>query len=246
MTILLVNDDGFEAEGIRVLEKVLSSYGHEIWVSAPMRQMSGMSHAMTISREMEIRRESENHYCMDGTPVDCVLYAKRYEEGLFPHDPDLVISGINNGYNLATDITYSGTCGAAREAVLCSWKAIAISSERYDYKKCATFIAERLPLLYDTLDLESFMNINFPPSFNGEMRLTIPGDIRYSDKVHLLRRSGSSLIVKISDVVREDLHVDGFLNDTEACNEGFASVSSVSILNKSGLAGFEKLKGLLS
>ncbi len=242
MTILLVNDDGYQAEGITALEDVLSSYGHEIWLSAPKKQMSGMSHAMTIGRAMEIKRIKENHYWMDGTPVDCILYAKRYEEGLFPHDPDLVISGINKGYNLATDITYSGTCGAAREAVLCSWKAIAVSSEGYDMHECAHFIARNLERLYATLDLRSFLNINFPPSFSGEMRLTIPGEVRYLDKVILSEKRGDSDIVKIEDVVRADYHVDGYLNDMEACNEGYASVSSVSILNYSNPEGFKKLK----
>ena len=190
MTILLVNDDGYEAVGIKALESVLSRYGHEIWVSAPKTQMSGMSHAMTIGRPMKISRFGENHYFMDGTPVDCILYAKRYEEGLFPHDPDLVISGINNGYNLATDITYSGTCGAAREAVLCSWKAIAVSSEGYDAYKAAEFLASNLERLYSTLDLQSFLNINFPPSFSGAARLTIPGEVRYLDKVILSEKRG--------------------------------------------------------
>lgn len=245
MTILLVNDDGYEAVGIKALESVLSRYGHEIWVSAPKTQMSGMSHAMTIDRPMEISRFGENHYFMDGTPVDCILYAKRYEEGLFPHDPDLVISGINNGYNLATDITYSGTCGAAREAVLCSWKAIAVSSEGYDAYKAAEFLASNLERLYSTLDLQSFLNINFPPSFSGAARLTIPGEVRYLDKVILSEKRGDSDIVKIEDVIREDIHVDGYLNDMEACNEGYASISSVSILHYSNPAGFHRLKEVL-
>ena len=245
MTILLVNDDGYEAVGIKALESVLSRYGHEIWVSAPKTQMSGMSHAMTIGRPMKISRFEENHYFMDGTPVDCILYAKRYEEGLFPHDPDLVISGINNGYNLATDITYSGTCGAAREAVLCSWKAIAVSSEGYDAYKAAEFLASNLERLYSTLDLQSFLNINFPPSFSGAARLTIPGEVRYLDKVILSEKRGDSDIVKIEDVIREDIHVDGYLNDMEACNEGYASISSVSILHYSNPAGFHRLKEVL-
>lgn len=245
MTILLVNDDGYEAVGIKALESVLSRYGHEIWVSAPKTQMSGMSHAMTIGRPMKISRFGENHYFMDGTPVDCILYAKRYEEGLFPHDPDLVISGINNGYNLATDITYSGTCGAAREAVLCSWKAIAVSSEGYDAYKAAEFLASNLERLYSTLDLQSFLNINFPPSFSGAARLTIPGEVRYLDKVILSEKRGDSDIVKIEDVIREDIHVDGYLNDMEACNEGYASISSVSILHYSNPAGFHRLKEVL-
>lgn len=245
MTILLVNDDGYEAVGIKALESVLSRYGHEIWVSAPKTQMSGMSHAMTIGRPMKISRFGENHYFMDGTPVDCILYAKRYEDGLFPHDPDLVISGINNGYNLATDITYSGTCGAAREAVLCSWKAIAVSSEGYDAYKAAEFLASNLERLYSTLDLQSFLNINFPPSFSGAARLTIPGEVRYLDKVILSEKRGDSDIVKIEDVIREDIHVDGYLNDMEACNEGYASISSVSILHYSNPAGFHRLKEVL-
>ena len=245
MTILLVNDDGYEAVGIKALESVLSLHGHEIWVSAPKTQMSGMSHAMTIGRPMKISRFGENHYFMDGTPVDCILYAKRYEEGLFPHDPDLVISGINNGYNLATDITYSGTCGAAREAVLCSWKAIAVSSEGYDAYKAAEFLASNLERLYSTLDLQSFLNINFPPSFSGAARLTIPGEVRYLDKVILSEKRGDSDIVKIEDVIREDIHVDGYLNDMEACNEGYASISSVSILHYSNPAGFHRLKEVL-
>lgn len=245
MTILLVNDDGYEAVGIKALESVLSRYGHEIWVSAPKTQMSGMSHAMTIGRPMKISRFGENHYFMDGTPADCILYAKRYEEGLFPHDPDLVISGINNGYNLATDITYSGTCGAAREAVLCSWKAIAVSSEGYDAYKAAEFLASNLERLYSTLDLQSFLNINFPPSFSGAARLTIPGEVRYLDKVILSEKRGDSDIVKIEDVIREDIHVDGYLNDMEACNEGYASISSVSILHYSNPAGFHRLKEVL-
>ena len=245
MTILLVNDDGYKADGIRALEDVLEKAGHEVWVSAPKTQMSGMSHAMTISRPMEIVRYGENHYYMDGTPVDCVLYAKRYEEGLFPREPDFVISGINNGYNLATDITYSGTCGAAREAVLCSWKAMAVSAEKYDFHECAKHLVSHLDELYATLDMQSFLNINFPPDFSGSMRLTIPGEVRYLDKVILSERIGDKDIVRIEDVVRKDYHVDGYLNDMEACNEGYASLSSVSILNYSNPVGFEKLKEVL-
>ena len=156
-----------------------------------------------------------------------------------------MISGINNGYNLATDITYSGTCGAAREAVLCSWKAIAVSSEGYDAYKAAEFLASNLERLYSTLDLQSFLNINFPPSFSGAARLTIPGEVRYLDKVILSEKRGDSDIVKIEDVIREDIHVDGYLNDMEACNEGYASISSVSILHYSNPAGFHRLKEVL-
>lgn len=244
MKILLVNDDGFQAEGIRVLESVLSSYGHEIWVSAPKTQMSGKSHAMTIGNDLEITRYDINHYHMTGTPVDCVLYAKRYEHSLFPGDPDLVVSGINHGYNLASDITYSGTCGAAREAVLCSWKAAALSSEGKDFDKCARFFADNLPLLMPFLDDKCFLNLNFPPDFNGCMKLTIPGDVRYLDEVRLIKRDGDTDVVRIDSVARKDLHVDGYLNDVEACNEGYASISAVAIGNFSYPPVFDALKGI--
>ncbi len=242
MTVLLVNDDGYRADGIKAMEKALFDAGHTVWVSAPEVQMSGMSHAMTVSGTVDIVKDGECHYHVTGTPVDCVLYSKRYEEGLFPYDPDLVISGINNGYNLATDIMYSGTCGAAREAVFCGWKAIAVSAEKLDFSIAAKFVAENLDSLYSSLDLDGFININFPPSFNGKARLTIPGEVRYADAVKLVEKDGNRLRVKISDVVRTDLAVDGFLNDIECVKEGYASVSTVSVRSYSHNPVFEKLK----
>lgn len=245
MKILLVNDDGYLSEGINALEQVLSSRGHEIWVSAPNEQMSGKSHAMTIGNDLRITRFGENHYHMTGTPVDCMLYAKRYEHSLFPSEPDLVVSGINHGYNLASDITYSGTCGAAREAVLCSWKAIAVSSEKRDFRECAGFLADNLPALMSCLDDQCFLNLNFPPDFNGCMKLTIPGDVRYLDEVRLVRRDGNVDIVRIDAVARRELHVDGYLNDIEACNDGYASVSAVAVRNFSHEPAFQRLKRIL-
>ncbi len=240
MTILLVNDDGIDAEGIKALEDVLSCT-HEVWVSAPKRQMSGMSHAMTMHGRIDIERRGRMRYAVAGTPADCILYARCYREALFPHDPDLVISGINNGYNLATDITYSGTCGASREAVYSGWKSMAVSSGGCDFVRAAGFLRDNLDKLYSALDDKSFININFPKNFNGEMKLTIPGELRYSDNVTLLEDNGDIISVRIESTERTDIHVDGYLNDTEACRMGYASVSSVTVINKSSTSGFNAL-----
>ena len=114
MNILLSNDDGYKADGIRILEEVLASYGHEIYVSAPDSEQSGKSHAMTISGKVTVTEFAPHHFHVSGTPADCIVYSHRCS--LFPVAFDVVISGINHGYNLSTDIVFSGTCAAARQA----------------------------------------------------------------------------------------------------------------------------------
>lgn len=227
MKILLVNDDGYQAEGIRTLERILLEYGHEVMMNAPKSQMSGKSHAMTFGGPVRITRFAHEHYYTEGTPTDCILFARRY--GLFDREPDLVISGINNGYNLASDIIYSGTCGAAREAVLSGFKAIALSCEGGGYERASRFVCENLDKLYPLLGVDSFLNLNFPPDFNGGMKKAIPGDVRYFDKVSLLEKKGETITLLIDNVVREEHILAGGINDLEVVKEGFASASFVSI-----------------
>ncbi len=114
MNILLSNDDGYKALGIRVLEDVLSEAGHDVYVSAPDSEQSGKSHAMTIRGRIVVTEYAPKHFHVSGTPADCIVYSHRCS--LFPIPFDVVISGINHGYNLSTDIIYSGTCAAARQA----------------------------------------------------------------------------------------------------------------------------------
>jgi 5'-nucleotidase len=125
MRILLCNDDGYQAQGIQTLARVLHQHGHEILVVAPSEERSGQSHAMTFFRPVLTKEVSPNVWAVHGTPADCAtigiqnLYAK--------HLPDLVVSGINHGLNVGWDVNYSGTVGAATEAALLGHKAIAIS-----------------------------------------------------------------------------------------------------------------------
>ena len=116
MIILLTNDDGYESEGIRTLERVLASYGHEIWVCAPSGNRSAQSHAMNIISPVKLTKYKDKHYHCSGTPTDCILYSLK--ANVFKSLPDCIISGINHGYNCSSDILYSGTCGAASEGVM--------------------------------------------------------------------------------------------------------------------------------
>ena len=227
MKILLVNDDGYKAEGINVLERVLREYGHEIYLNAPSSQMSGKSHSMTFHVPLKVHRLAPNRFATDGTPVDCVLYSKRL--GLFNPEPDLVISGINEGYNVACDIIYSGTCGGAREGALSGMKSIAISCEGKNYEEAARFLCDRLDDIYPLLDDTCFLNLNFPPNFNGEMKFTIPGDVRYCDDIEITDDDGETMTMLVGDVHKIDGHREGMLNDIEACSEGYASASVISI-----------------
>jgi 5'-nucleotidase len=131
MRILLTNDDGIQSDGLYALIDALNGIKdingktlHEIWVVAPEHERSGVSHAMTLKRPTKLRRLGDFRYSCSGTPADCIIIA-----GLSVlHDaPNLVIYGINKGPNLGTDIVYSGTCGAARQAALEGIPSIAIS-----------------------------------------------------------------------------------------------------------------------
>jgi 5'-nucleotidase len=127
--ILLTNDDGIEAEGLKWLEDSLQELG-EIIVVAPDRERSAVSHGLTIHSPLLPTEVRQNHYVLNGTPADCVIYSL---SKLLTRYPDVVISGINHGANLGEDIMYSGTVAAAREASRYGIPSLAIS-QAYDQK----------------------------------------------------------------------------------------------------------------
>jgi len=112
MRILLTNDDGYASDGIKALAVALGGE-HEVWTLAPDSERSGMSHSMSLRQPLKIRKLAEREYCCSGTPADCVILASH---GVLPFSPDVVVSGINRGPNLGTDLVYSGTAAAARQA----------------------------------------------------------------------------------------------------------------------------------
>lgn len=123
--ILISNDDGIEAPGIKVLEEIAHTLSDDVWVVAPETQQSAQSHSLTIKYPLRIRELSHRRYAVDGTPTDSVLMG--VTQVLKDHKPDIVLSGINWGGNLAEDVIYSGTVAAAMEASLLGIPAIAFS-----------------------------------------------------------------------------------------------------------------------
>jgi 5'-nucleotidase len=187
MTILLTNDDGYQSEGIAVLEMVLTQAGHEIWVCAPSDEQSAQSHAMTLKGKVKFTRYDERHYHCSGKPADCILYG--LEGNAIPVVPDVVISGINHGYNASTDIIYSGTVGAASEAALRGYPAIAISARmdqktrKYPFIEAASFLAKYLDKFIQLVNKDVILNINVPPKPNGKWKLGTIGQLEYLDVV---------------------------------------------------------------
>lgn len=125
--ILLSNDDGIEAPGIKALARIAAALSNDVWVVAPETEQSGAGHSLTLRRPLRIRKVEERRYAVDGTPTDCVLLA--INEILKGDKPTLVLSGINRGGNLGEDVTYSGTVAAAMEGTVLGVPSIALSQE---------------------------------------------------------------------------------------------------------------------
>ena len=145
MKILLSNDDGYNSEGLSVLENSLKNFGSVI-VSAPKNNVSACSSSLSVHSDVGIKKTDNNHYIIDGTPADCVHIATR---GILKKMPDIVFCGINFGSNLGEDVIYSGTVGAAIEGRFCKYAPVAISvtSTRFLPGKCICYFNSMSELL---------------------------------------------------------------------------------------------------
>jgi len=172
MRILLVNDDGYGAKGIYHLAKAAAALG-EVWIVAPRTQCSAMSHRITFGKKFLVRREQVLDgipaFSVDGTPADCVKIAVNH---ILPEKPDLVFSGINDGYNTGIDILYSGTVAAAMEALLQGIPAIAFSMGRKgDFAVAEQLVAPVVQALQErSIGRNEIWNVNFPPCDLSEVR----------------------------------------------------------------------------
>lgn len=169
MRILLTNDDGIHAPGLEVLEEIAREFTDDIWICAPDEEQSGMGHALTLTRPVRLRKHGERRFSVTGTPTDSVTMGLRK---VVDAAPDVILSGVNRGANLADDITYSGTVSAAIEGALAGIRSIAMSqvTNRLGAADGDTFAAARAwgkrviePLLDTPLPDRSLVNINFPP-----------------------------------------------------------------------------------
>jgi 5'-nucleotidase len=172
--ILVTNDDGVRSDGIRALADALRALG-EVVIVAPHVEASAIGHALTLRRPLRMEQVADGVYEVDGTPTDCVNIAV---SKLFDALPDLVVSGINKGFNLGDDITYSGTVAGAMEGALLGIPSLAVSLERsrgeYDFGPSAAAAASLAAIVQrQGLPGRTFLNINVPPGRPKGVRLTV-------------------------------------------------------------------------
>ncbi len=171
--ILVTNDDGYRSAGLIALADALRPLG-EVTIVAPMSEASAVGHALTLRRPLRLEQMSDRLFAVDGTPTDCVNIAvTQIVRGL----PDLVVSGINTGWNIGDDVTYSGTVAGAFEGALLGTQAISVSlqfSRAFDFSHAARAAATMAEsLLEHPLPSRTFLNINVPKGEPKGFRVTV-------------------------------------------------------------------------
>ncbi len=238
--ILVTNDDGYHAEGIIALENALNEIG-DVYVVAPVSEMSGASHSLTLSRPLRIRQIDERHWTVDGTPTDCVTLALNQ---ILPQNeqPDLCASGINPGANMGDDATYSGTIAGALEATILGVPGLAFSlvvNRNPDFTesaKVAKVMTEKA--LKDGLPKGTLLNINIPKGVPKGFRITKQGfkDARPVISEHIDPRGKPYYWI---GEMRKGFHAEGE-TDFEAINDNYVSVTPM----RSDLTNHEVIKEL--
>jgi len=179
---LLSNDDGYGSEGLRILREALLEVA-DVVVCAPETEQSATSHALTLSRPLRLRKHEEGILSLDGTPADCVYVALHSGRRVLPRPPDLVVSGMNHGANLGTDVFYSGTVAAAREGALRGYRALAVSNARDGDFRAASAVAAKIALAAVQEAPPLLLNVNFPAGSSWPLRQTRLGSRVYTDTV---------------------------------------------------------------
>jgi 5'-nucleotidase len=232
--ILLSNDDGIAAPGLKVLEKVARQLSKDIWICAPELEQSGAGHSLTLRRPLRIRQLGRRRYAVDGTPTDAVLLG--INQVMRDNKPTLVLSGVNRGANLGEDVTYSGTIAAAMEATLLGVPAIALSLE----------VKQGKPVRWDAVEAHAprvirqlakigwpdsvLMNVNFPdraPDQVGPVRIARQGRRKIGDELGERLDMRGEHYYWIGPMRSEEPTRKG--TDLAAINEGFIAVTPLHL-----------------
>ncbi|MGO9357745.1 MAG: 5'/3'-nucleotidase SurE [Xanthobacteraceae bacterium] len=168
MRILCTNDDGIHAHGLTVLEEIARELSDDVWVVAPELDQSGVSHSLSLNDPLRLREVGPRHFAVRGTPTDCVIMGARHILG--DKMPDLVLSGVNKGRNVAEDVIYSGTIAGAMEGVILGIPSFALSQEfgvdsrRHPHRETSRKLAPDIirNVLAAGIPAETVININFP------------------------------------------------------------------------------------
>ena len=236
--ILLTNDDGVNARGLELLEAAARRLSDDIWIVAPAEEQSGAGHSLTLTQPVRLRRHDERRFSVTGTPTDAVMLALAHVMKDAP--PDLVLSGINRGANLAEDVTYSGTVSAAMEGALAGVRSIALS-QAYSREGMGDTVpfaaaeawAERVlaPLVSFATPPGTLINVNFPALPADEVR-----GIRVCRQG--LRDYGRLRIVQRTDPRGYDYYwfglgpmvqTPGHSTDLEAIADGYVTVTPLHL-----------------
>ncbi len=197
MRILVTNDDGINAPGLIALEAIAAELSHDVWVVAPAEEQSGAGHSLTLSQPVRLREIAPRRYSVRGTPTDCVMLA--LGAVMEDHKPDLILSGVNRGGNLAEDVTYSGTVSAAMEGCLAGIRSIALSQVMMNYtageEDFSTATSHGAAIIRHIQGIDwpdgMLININFPPVLPADVKgvsVTHQGFRDYGN-IHLVKRT---------------------------------------------------------
>lgn len=198
MRILISNDDGLDAPGIALLEKAAARISDDVWTIAPDGNRSGFGHGISLRRGFGISQVAERRYGCTGTPADCVIAGMTW---LFAdtQKPDFVLSGINEGRNVAEDVAYSGTMAVAREAALCGIPAVAFSMPRDSeetQEEGIEWLAARIAAFWESraqwAQEGHWLNVNLPRRLPAPMRAATIGRDKVATRVIIHEENGTS------------------------------------------------------
>jgi 5'-nucleotidase len=227
--LLVTNDDGVHAGGLRLLREALLPLGHVI-VVAPSLEQSGTSHAITIDRPLRHVEHGPHVHAIDGTPADCI-YLALFEQRFLARRPDLVLSGINHGCNLGTSVFYSGTVAGAREAALRDIPAIAFSHDGdADASWLGAYVremAERMLSVAKPNGLAPLINVNFPEKEPRGVRVTRVGRNIYEEQVIPRVDPGGREYFWIGGKIIDYGEIRG--SDKETVDQGYVSVTPLAL-----------------
>ena len=228
--VLITNDDGVLAPGIRAVADALRDFA-EVVVAAPDRERSAASHSISLDRPLRVDEVEPGTYSIDGTPVDCVYLALLH---LVPRKPALVVSGINNGFNLGSDVFYSGTVAGAVEGALRGVPAIAVSLERrrpQDFSHAARFLGalagEMIRRGPGALPDASLLSVNVPGGELRGYRVTFLGRRVYRDQVDVRQDLRGRSYYWIGGPEESATDLPG--SDLDAVRAGLASITPLGL-----------------
>ncbi|HUI70815.1 MAG TPA: 5'/3'-nucleotidase SurE [Spirochaetia bacterium] len=244
MRILLTNDDGIDSEGIRQLADRLVGE-HEVWLVAPEGEKSGASHSITLRDAIRVRCRGERRYACRGTTADCVIVSLL---GLIEPKVDMVISGINLGPNLGTDILFSGTAAGARQGALMGVPSVAVSLGAYrppfDFACGADFVARNLEIFRELWTDDHFLNINLPVGAGGHLDsvITFPSRRIYHDRMQTYRAPNGDTFCFVYGAA-PDAHYEAG-SDCQVLSEGKVSISPIHAHPRNWVSIEERYRGV--